>query len=372
MVDLSPSSIQSLLFALFAGLTAILAAILGPTYDGLLVPELTTGALYPTVGGAGFLGNAASFSSYLVAHLVDPAVPLVALAIGILYLARASVPTLAGRAESLLPKLVFAIVLANFTLPVAGALLGLAGAGYPVVAGFDGGAWTHWVDLGGVGMLAFSWDNGLLAFLLTLVLFGLVLMLALLVALRDALLAVLLVLLPMVTLLYPVPSLAPLAKKAWILFGQLAFLPWVVVVPLELAVGTPSVLLLVGYLTVALAAPGLLSFAGGQLASVGFASAGSTVAAEVRRGQPAAPSAVGAVLSPSIRAGTAAGGAGAAVGSAARTASRAAAPLALPLFVGEMAGQGLLRLFRHGAPGGGTRRPLASLPAVHGSTRGRP
>ncbi len=363
MVDITAPVLQGILFAFFSAFTAILAALLGPTYTGLLVPELDPSSLYPALGppGSGFLGAAAGFSGYLVDRIVDPAVPLFAVGIGVLYLARASVPSLAAKAQSLLPKFVFAVVLSNFTLPVAGAILGLAGAGYPVIAGFDGGAWRSWVNLAGVGEISFSWDNGLLAFLLTLVLFVLVLLLAVAVALRDALLAVLVVLLPLLTLLYPIPALAPLARKGWLLFGELAFLPWVVVIPLELAVGSPSILLLVGYLSVALAAPGLLSFAGGQLLAVGFPSAGPAVAGELRRGQTVGSAGLGTLASPVLRAGEAPASPGSALRSATRTAAGSPMPLSFPFFAGELAGQGLLRGARH-LPGGDRLFPAARSP----------
>jgi len=252
------SVVQAVVFALFAVLTGVLWAVTLPTYNDLLVPELLPGAAYPTLLGPGagssssFLALAARFSEFLVANVVDPAVALVVLAVGAVYLARAVTAPTRVRLESLLPRLVVSIVLANVTLPVAAAILDLAGAVYPVVAGFDGGAWQSWVNLTGVAGLRYYWDNGLLAFVLSFVLFSLVLLLAIAVAARDAMLAVLLVLLPAFSLLAPIPVLAPLARRSWLLFGELAFLPVVVVVPLELAVGAPSILLLVAYLTIAL------------------------------------------------------------------------------------------------------------------------
>jgi hypothetical protein len=263
----------------------------------------------------------------------------------------------------MVPRMIDAVVLANFSLPVTSAILGLAGAGYPVLADYDGGAWQHWSALSGPGFLTFSWDNGVLAFVLTFVLFSLVLLLAAAVALRDALLAVLVVLLPLFTLLYPIPTLTSLARRGWILFGQLAFLPWVLIIPLELAVGSGSALLLVGYLTVALAAPGLLAMAGAQLGPLGFPPAGSTVSGAVQRGLATASLSGGAVLSTSF--GRPVPTTSAAVGNAARAATSVPFPASLPLFAGGLAGHAGTRLFQH-IPGltGMAGRP-GRFPVVH-------
>ncbi|MFI5419292.1 MAG: hypothetical protein ACHQ2Y_10455, partial [Candidatus Lutacidiplasmatales archaeon] len=265
---------QAILFALFGALTAVLNAVVGPTYDGLVVPELQPSALFPPLppdpGSTTFVSRAAEFSAYLLTNLVDPAIALLALGVGLLYLLRSVLPSAKLRPEGLVTRLVVSVILANFSVPIAGAVLGLAGAAYPVVADFDGGAWESWGNIVPPGALTFSWDNGALAFVVAFSLFSLVLLLAIAIALRDALLGVLIVLLPVLTLLWPIPSLAPLAKRAWKLFAEAAFLPLVTVIPLELAVGTPSILLVLGYLTVALAAPYFLSLAGGQLSGAGF------------------------------------------------------------------------------------------------------
>ena len=363
-------AVQGFLFALFGAVTAVLQLVIGPTYDGLLVPELDPGALYPAVlPGSGFLGPAVGFSGYLVVNLVDAAIPLLVAALGVIYLARAVVPNLAARTQALLPKLLVAVVLSNFSLPVASAVLGLAGVGYPVVAGFDGGAWEHWSNLAGPGFLRYSWDNGALAFVLSLLLFGLVVLLTAAVAVRDALLAVLLVLLPVLTLLYPIPGLSDLTRRGWVLFGQLAFLPWVLVVPLELAVGAGSAPLLVGYLTVALAAPGLLSFAGNSLASSGFPSAGGAINLGLSRNLAFGSSAAGTLVRPG--GGRPAATPAAAIGSAVRTATSVPLPLSLPFFAGELVGHAAGRLFRHipgalGRTGGPT---MPSFPPVHAPGR---
>ena len=73
--------VQALLFSIFSGLTLILNAVLGPTYEGLLVPALSPSALYPaltTTGSGGFFDGASSLSAYVVVNLVDPAIPLLA------------------------------------------------------------------------------------------------------------------------------------------------------------------------------------------------------------------------------------------------------------------------------------------------------
>ncbi|MGI0132843.1 MAG: hypothetical protein ACREDK_07135 [Thermoplasmata archaeon] len=340
--------VRSFLFGIFGGLTAILAAVTGPTYDNIVVPELAPGALFPALppdpgGGASYLGQAADFSSYLLLHLVDPAIVLVALGVGVGYLLRAFLGPVGPKLDALVPRLVFAVILANFTLPVAGGILGLAGGVYPVIAGFDGGAWQHWVNLVGGGELAFSWDNGALAFVLSFVLFTLVLLLALLLGLRTALLAVLLVLLPAFTLLWPIPTLRPLARRAWLLFGELAFLPCAIVIPLELGVGSPTVILAVGYLTVAVSSPSLLSVAGSHLTSFGFPSAGGAVSSSTQRGLSLAALGVGSFASPlaeparALERGRAAGGIAAAIG-------RAPFPASIPMVAADVLGRGTAHL----------------------------
>ncbi|HZY69481.1 MAG TPA: hypothetical protein VFF67_00690 [Thermoplasmata archaeon] len=368
--------VQAILFGIFAGLTAVLAAILGPTYDNLVVPQLLTSALYPpwptgAPGAGSFLGFAAGFSAFLLVRVVDPAVALVAVAVGMLYLLRATSSRLAARLSGFLPRLLVAVLLANFALPVAGAVFRLAGALYPEIAGYDGGAWQHWVNLAGPGEVAFSWDNGALAFVLTFVLFSLVLLLGVVVAARDALLAVLVVLLPLATLLWPLPILGQLARRAWLLFVELAFLPCVLIVPLELAVGAPNILLLLGYLTIAVSAPSLLSLAGAQLASAGFPSGGAVLTGGIQRGLAVASLAGSSYLRPLIAPGRG-GGAGPAASSMARTTGSASLPASIPVLTAEALGWGAHHVFRHLARGGGGRRSLDRFGPVRKPSNVRP
>src|SRR5208283_4360074 len=258
--------VRTLLFLLFAGLTAIITAVIGPTYDNLLVPELQPSALFPPLlgsgsGGVNYLSTGARFSGYVLTNVVDPAVTLVALGVAVLYLSRSVVSRWADALDGLLPRLI----------------IGVVGGLYPIISGWDGGAWQHWVNLAGWGQVPFSWDNGALAFVLSLVEFAAVFVLVLAVGIRDAVLAVLLVLLPIFTLLWPLHPLSPLARRGWLLFGELAFLPCVLVVPLELAVGSPNPVMLVAYLAVAVASPFFLSLAGTSLVSFGFGGASGVV-----------------------------------------------------------------------------------------------
>lgn len=343
--------VRAFLFGIFGGLTAILSAITGPTYDNIVVPEMDPGALFPPLppmagGGSSLLGQAANFSAFLLVRVVDPAIVVVALGIGIGYLLRSFLGPAGPKLEALLPRLVVAVILANFTVPVASGLLGTAGALFPVVAGFDGGAWQHWVNLVGPGELSFSWDNGALAFVLSLVLFTLVLLLALLIGLRSALLAVLLVLLPIFTLVWPIATLRPLARRAWLLFGELCFLPCVLVIPLELGVGAPSVILAVGFLTVAVSSPSLLSVAGSHLTNFGFPSAGGAVSGATQRGLSLAALGVGSYSSPltegprALQRGRVVGGLSAAVG-------RAPFPASIPMAAADFIGRGTAHLAHH-------------------------
>ena len=344
--------IRTLLFLLFAGLTAILSAIIGPTYDNLLVPELRPAALYPGIGASGsdpsnFLAPAAHFSTYLLANVVDPAITLVGLGVALAYLSKPLVARWAATLDGLLPRLILAVIGANFTVPIAGAVLGVAGGLYPVVAGWDGGAWQQWVHLAGWGELSFSWDNGAVAFVLSLVEFAAVFALLLAVGLRDALLAVLIVVLPILTLLWPFRPLSPLARRAWFLFGELAFLPCVLIIPLELAVNSPTPVLLVGYLGAAVGSPYLLSLAGTHLVAFGFPSGGATVQSGAQRGLSVAPQGASTSFGPALESVRSRGAAGRAAWGATRVAGSAAAPTAAPLAVAEVLGHAGLHLARH-------------------------
>ncbi len=344
--------LQRILFLLFADLTALVAAVIGPTYDHLLVPALSGPALYPPLlpaaGSSGdFLSAAARFSSYLVFGVVDPLVGLLALGVAVLYLARASVARWAATLDALLPRLVVAVVAANFTVPIAAGILQAAGALYPVVAGWDGGAWQHWTNLAGFGELDLSWDNGALAFVLSLAEFLTVFGLVLAVGVRDATLAVLLVILPVLTLLWPFRPLSSIPRRAWLLFGELAFLPCVLVVPLELAVGSTSPVLLVGFLGAALASPFLLSATGNHLVALGFPGVAATSGAGAQRGLAGAPGAAVGVFQPAFATGRSAGTAARAAGATVRVAGTASTPLAAPLAVRELLGHAGATVARH-------------------------
>lgn len=346
------SLLQAILFALFADLTAIVAAIIGPTYDNLLVPSLSPNALYPSPFGSGadptnYLAAATHFSTFVLANVVDPSATLFALAVALAYLSKAVLARWAQMLDGLLPRLVVAVVAANFTVPIAGIVLGLGSALYPVLAGWDGGAWQHWTNLAGFAEVRFSWDNGALAFILSIVEFVLVFSLVLAVGVRDAVLAVLIVVLPLVTLFWPLRPFSPLARRAWLLFAELAFLPCVLVIPLELAVGSPNPVLLIGYLGAALASPFLLSLAGTQLVAFGFPGAAGAVQSGAARGVSTSPAAATAHLQPIASGLKSTGDAGRAFSGAVRVAGTAAAPAAAPLAAAELIGHGTLRLLRH-------------------------
>ena len=370
-VDLD-TLIREILFALFAGLTAIVAAVTGPTYDHILVPELAASALYPAVPGstaeaANYLAVASRFSEFTLGAIVDPAVALIALGIAAVYLLRAISSRWGARLDGLLPRLLIAVVAANFTVPIAGTVLGLGGALYPVLAGWDGGRWQQWVNLAGYAEGGFSWDNGAVAFVLSIAEFLLVMALVFAVALRDALLAVLLVLLPVFTLLWPFGALAPIARRAWTLFVELVFLPCILVVPLELAVGSPSAFLLLAFLACALASPFLITSAGAHLSAVGFPGGGVTVGAGLQRGLASSSSGVAGYVAPVGSAGRSSGGLGSVLGGTARAAGSAAAPASAPLAVAHLVGHGGLHLMRHI---GGSRGPPGPWPPVRGGGGG--
>jgi len=344
------SIVRQILYYLFGALTAFVAAVIGPTYDQILVPELSPGALFPSMFAAqptvtNFLAPAAQFSTYIVTEVVDPAVALVALGVAGLYFARALSERYRLQLDGLLPRLVLAVVTANFTVPIGAAVLSVAGATYPVFAGWDGGAWQHWVNLAGYGEVGFSLQNGALAFVLSAVEFALVLALAMAIGVRDALLAVLLVLLPVFSLLWPFRPLSPLARRGWLLFVELAFAPCAMVVPLELAVRSPSPVMLVAYLGVALASPYLLSVAGTNLVGFGFPSTGAVVHQSTQRAVATAPSGPAAFAAPVASGGS--GLAGRSAASGVRGVGGASATMAPPIAVAQLLGHGGAHLARH-------------------------
>lgn len=371
-IHTSPAGVQAILLATFGVAIALLAKVLAPTYQYLLVPSLQPGALYPSLtaaGGTGFLALGARMSEYTLVALVDPAVTLVAIAIGLLYLVRSALGRHRPELEGLLPRMAFAVILANVTLPIAGAILGLAGSVYPVFEGFDHGAWESWANVTGNSLLQYAWGNGALTLVIEFVLFSLLLLLVAAVAVRNALLGVLLVLLPILTLLYPIPTLRPLARRAWLWFAELAFLPCVMIVPLELSVGSTSIMMTMGYLVVALGAPALLSIAGASLTGAGFPSASGAITGGIQRGLAVATLAAEGVVAP-IAAPIAGAGVAGAVGAATRHASSAPAPFALSAFGSHLFGQGTSRLLRHLAgPGKGADGGAWSAPAVRGGRR---
>jgi len=365
--------VQTLLFLLFADVTSILTAVIGPTYDNLLVPELQPGSLFPPLlgpsnGNANFLFFGANFSRFVLANVVDPAVALVALGVAVLFLLRSAVARWASSLDDLLPRLILGVIAANFTVPIAGAILAVAGGLYPVMSGWDGGEWQHWANLAGWGQVSFSWDNGAVAFVLSLAEFAAVFALLLAVGIRDALLAVLLVLLPIFTLLWPLRPLSPLARRAWFLFAELAFLPCVLVVPLELAVGSPNPVMLVGYLAVGVASPYLLSLAGTQLVAFGLAGASGVVHSNAQRGLQMAPSTAASSFVPIANGLRSTGSGGVAVAATMRTTGSSAAPVAAPLAVREIVGQAGRHLAEHwGKPPGG--KPPTGQTPVYGGGR---
>lgn len=370
-----PTIVQEAFFTIFAIVTSLVAAIAGPTYDNLVVPALQPAALFPSLtsgagSGTNYLAPAAHFSTYLLVNLVDPAVTLVAVGVALLFLSKSLVRRWAERIDDLLPRLVIAVIGANFTTPIAGAVLGVAASVYPVVAGWDGGSWQQWTNLAGWGEFGYSWDNGTLAFVLAFAEFAAVFALLLAIGIRDALLAVLLVLLPPFMLLWPFRPFASIPQRAWLLFAELAFLPCVLVVPLELAVGSSNPVMLVAYLGVAVASPFLLSTAGTRLVAFGFPSAGGVVSGGSAQGLSQAPRAAGAPFGPVAASIGSSSAGGRALGGGVRVAGSAAAPAAAPLAVGELLGHAGLGLVRHiqrsADPSGRAPHPPAMRPRGSG------
>ena len=137
-------------------------------------------------------------------------------------------------------------------------------------------------------------------------------------------------------------------------------------IPLELAVGSPNPVLLVGFLAAAVGSPYLLSLAGSQLTAFGFPGAGGTVQGGVAQGMAVTPSAGTAHFAPAATSVRAAGPSGRALAGTVRAAGSATAPMAPPLAVAELIGHGALHLVRHvprpgagasGASGWGPVRP---------------
>ena len=359
--------VQAILFALFAAGTALLNLIIEPTYNNLVVPELSAPSLYPSLAhpgsGEGFLAVAVRFSDFLVTNLVDPSVAVVLIGLAGLYLLRSFSARAGGQIESLLPRLLVGVLGANFTIPIVAALLSLGGDAFRLLSSFDGGAWRQWGNLVPAGGAQFSWDNGVLAFVVSFALFAMVIALAVVVALRDAMIAVLVVLLPLFSLLWVLPPLASLARRGWALLTELAFLPAVMLVPLELAVGSSSILLVLAYLSIAVGAPYLVSLSRAQLGGIGFPSAGAALSGGLQRGLVVAALTSEGTTN-SLASTSAATGRAAQVGSAVRTLGsqlgRAPLPGGLALGAGHAVAQGSRHLIRH------LRNLPSSTPAVPG------
>lgn len=363
------SVIEAILFFLFAGLTAIIAAVLGPTYDNLFVPEMNPASLFPPIsamapGPSNFLAPAARFSAFVLANVVDPAITLLALGLAILYFAKVWIHRWSVQLDGLVPRLILAVVGANFTLPIASGILAIAAALFPLISGWDGGAWQQWVHLAGWGEISFSWDNGAAAFVLSIAEFVLVFGLVLAIGVRDALLAVLLVLLPIFTLLWPLRPLSNLARRAWLLFAELAFLPCVLVIPLELAVGSPNPVMLVGYLTAAIGSPYLLSVAGTHLVAFGFPSGSAMLQSGTQRGLAASSAGPTGSIAPAVNAYGSTGPVGQAVAGSVRSVGRSAVPVAAPLAITELVGHGAAHLVRHVRTAGRAGGPTARIPPM--------
>lgn len=371
--------VQAILFALFAAGTAILNVIIQPTYNNLVVPELSAPSLYPSLAhpgaGEGFLAVAVRFSDFLVTNLVDPSVALVLVGVAALYLVRSFSYRVGVGMESLLPRLVVAILGANFTIPILAALLDVGGDAFHLLSGFDGGAWRNWGNLVPLGGAVFSWDNGVLAFVVSFALFSMVLALATVVALRDAMIAVLVVLLPLFTLLWALPPLAALARRGWSLLVELAFVPAVMLVPLELAVGSSSILLVLAYLSIAVGSPYLVSLSRAQLGGMGFPSAGATLTGGLQRGLVVA-SLTSQGTTNSLATASSSTGRAAQVGSAVRSVAnqfgKAPLPGGIALGAGHAVAQGsrqLIRHFQHPTP---ATPPVPGHPARTGASPSAP
>ncbi len=351
---------QAILFGLFTAGTAVLELIIEPTYDNLVVPELSAPSLYPSLAhpgaGNGFLAVAVRFSDFLVTNLVDPSIALVLVALAGLYLLRSFSYTVGTRLEPLLPRLVIAVLGANFTIPLVAALLSLSGDTFRLLSGFDGGAWRQWTNLFPAGGAAFSWDNGVLAFVVSFALFSMVLALAMVVALRDAMIAVLVVLLPLFTLLWALPPLSGLARRGWTLLVELAFVPAAMLVPLELAVGSSSIILLLAYLSIAVGTPYLISISRTQLGGMGFPSAGATLTGGLQRGL-AVASLTSQGAANSLASAVPSSGRAAQVGSSVRSIANQFGKAPLPGGVALAAGHAVIEGSRHLA------RHLRTVPA---------
>ena len=373
--------VQAILFALFSVGTAILNFVIQPTYDNLVVPELSASTLFPSIAhpgaAGGFLTTAVQFSEFLLGNLVDPAIVLVLLGIALLYLLRSFSTRIGGRVESLLPRLVIALIGSNFSLPLVASALDLGGASFRLVSSFDGGAWRHWQNIAPLGGTVFAWDNGILAFVVSFALFALVLALAVVVALRDALIAVLVVLLPLFTLLWALPPLSVLARRGWALLVELTFVPTVMLVPLELAVGAPNVLLVLAYISIAVGSPYLISVAGSHLGGIGFPAAGSVLNGGLQRGLTVASLGLQSHVNsfdPGVSASARSVGSGGLARGFASQLGKAPLPAGLVLGAGHLVAQGSRQLLSHirrvqGAHAGVSAHPAHSAGAFQARPR---
>ncbi len=380
------SVVQAVLFAIFSVLTEAVNVVIGPAYETLFVPEMAPSSAYAPyllhadTGSLFYRG--AEMSEFVLVNIVDPVAILVIITVGLLYLLRATLPEKAYSWTNLAPRLVIGVLLSNAVLPLTWMLWEVAATVYLPIYSYGGGAWQTYANIVPMGGLNFAWDNGMIAFIASMVLLSLVLTLAFLLAFRDALLAVLLVLLPAVTLLWPIPPLAGLAKRAWWLFAEMTFLPTLVVIPLALAVGSGSVLLVIGLFAAAAGMPLLLSQAGGNLSSAGFPHTGSITTGGVANGYDKAGRAAGTSLRAggqgfssgkgAVSGGASAGGkaAGSSFAGSGATAGAVGGPAGTAAGIMWGVGYGMGRfakqmMARTTEPKEGRSRPPAPLPRSH-------
>jgi len=268
------NEVLSAIFAAFNGLAWLAAQ---QTYNNLLVPEMSSSFLYPTIikgNQTGFFMYAYYFSSYILFSIVDPLLVIVLLGIGFLYLSKVFFSQNSERFKDLIPKFILAVILSNFTNYISSIILEFGYSLYSTIYTFDGSKWTNFQNIFPIYSTPWT-NNALLEFILKVIVLFTILAIAIIIGIRTGLLGVLIVLLPIASVLLIFPQTKSLGKKIWIVFIDMAVLPFFVLIPLILAVNvnninTTGFILATGLLFISAGMPYFISEYGNSVFHMGF------------------------------------------------------------------------------------------------------
>lgn len=268
------NTVLTLLFAIFNIFAWVTAQ---QTYDNLFIPEMKPYNLFPSLlngNQKNLFSASASLSNYILINIIDPILIILLLIIGFIYLGKVFLPSWNEKFRELIPRFVIATVVANFTVYISGIILEFGLATYIVLYGYGDKNWQHFGKL--YPLFVTPWgNNSLLEFILKVVVIFTIVTLSMVIAIRTSLIAVLIVLLPIGSIMWIFPQTRQYAKKIWVIFIEMVFLPFFVLIPLILATSindtdTYGFLLTTGMLLIAAGMPYFISNYGGSIAHMGM------------------------------------------------------------------------------------------------------